>query len=106
MSKASVARSRAVAKVVSRNKWRWRLWRDHRGACFYCKRRTLLSDCHKAEPLFATVDHVIPVSRGGANVYENLVLACRVCNEQKGSMTDEEWAFHQRDKALAANGGQ
>lgn len=29
-----------------------------------------------------TIDHVIPLSRGGANNFRNCVCACRICNEQ------------------------
>ena len=28
-----------------------------------------------------TVDHIVPVSRGGKNTFENVVCACRYCNE-------------------------
>ncbi|MFQ5892930.1 MAG: HNH endonuclease [Candidatus Tectimicrobiota bacterium] len=31
-----------------------------------------------------TLDHVIPRSRGGATVWENVVLACQRCNTEKG----------------------
>jgi 5-methylcytosine-specific restriction endonuclease McrA len=31
-----------------------------------------------------TVDHVVPVSRGGTASMENLVVACRSCNSRKG----------------------
>lgn len=31
-----------------------------------------------------TLDHVIPRSRGGATVWDNVVLACRRCNAKKG----------------------
>ncbi len=37
-----------------------------------------------------TVDHVIPKSRGGADSWENLVTACKKCNNKKGSRTPEE----------------
>lgn len=48
--------------------------------CMYC------GDHHP--PL--TVDHIIPRSRGGADVWENLVCACVKCNNRKGSRTPEE----------------
>jgi 5-methylcytosine-specific restriction endonuclease McrA len=32
----------------------------------------------------ATVDHVVPVSKGGSNEPWNMVLACHDCNEAKG----------------------
>jgi hypothetical protein len=33
-----------------------------------------------------TLDHVNPKSKGGSNDHDNLVLACRSCNLQKGSI--------------------
>ncbi|MDH5228889.1 MAG: HNH endonuclease [Gammaproteobacteria bacterium] len=37
-----------------------------------------------------TRDHVMPLSRGGANVWTNVVSACRVCNERKADRTPDE----------------
>jgi 5-methylcytosine-specific restriction endonuclease McrA len=37
-----------------------------------------------------TVDHVIPRSRGGKHGWENLVTACKRCNQKKGSSTPDE----------------
>ena len=37
----------------------------------------------------STIDHVQPRSRGGADSWENLVTACRVCNLRKGWKTPE-----------------
>lgn len=37
-----------------------------------------------------TVDHVIPVSRGGATTWANTVAACRPCNNRKGDRTPSE----------------
>jgi 5-methylcytosine-specific restriction endonuclease McrA len=37
-----------------------------------------------------TVDHVIPRSRGGKQGWENLVTACKRCNQKKGSLTPDE----------------
>lgn len=36
-------------------------------------------------------DHVLPVSRGGETIVENLVLACRPCNRSKADKTPKEW---------------
>jgi 5-methylcytosine-specific restriction endonuclease McrA len=38
-----------------------------------------------------TIDHVIPLSRGGEHVFDNLVCACKTCNGRKGNKTPEEW---------------
>jgi 5-methylcytosine-specific restriction endonuclease McrA len=37
-----------------------------------------------------TLDHVVPRSRGGESVWENVVTACAPCNLRKGNRTLEE----------------
>ena len=37
-----------------------------------------------------TIDHIIPRSRGGETTWENVVTACRRCNQKKGNRTPEE----------------
>jgi 5-methylcytosine-specific restriction endonuclease McrA len=37
-----------------------------------------------------TLDHVVPRSRGGDSVWENVVTACAPCNLRKGDRTPEE----------------
>ena len=61
-------------------------------ACHYCKRS--MSRKPKRNPnLVATLDHMLPVSRGGRNQRDNLCAACLECNRRKGSMTAEEFAI-------------
>lgn len=56
------------------------------GRCFYC-----------GKPMFTYhVDHFIPLSKGGANSPDNLVLACQFCNDSKGSKLPEEWLLQTR----------
>ena len=38
-----------------------------------------------------TIDHVIPSSKGGLNKWENLVTACKRCNNEKSDLTLEEY---------------
>lgn len=38
-----------------------------------------------------TIDHVIPLSRGGSHSVSNLVSACAKCNMSKGAKTVMEW---------------
>lgn len=41
-----------------------------------------------------TVDHVIPRSRGGKSVWENIVAACAPCNRRKGNRLPREIQMH------------
>lgn len=38
----------------------------------------------------ATLDHVVPRSKGGKTTWQNLVVACGVCNRKKGGRTPSE----------------
>ncbi len=58
------------------------LFRRDRGTCLYCG-ETL-------SPAHLTRDHVIPTSRGGADVWGNVVTACRPCNARKDNRTPDE----------------
>jgi 5-methylcytosine-specific restriction endonuclease McrA len=44
----------------------------------------------KAGSVFLTIDHIIPVSKGGKTTFENCVCACSDCNLKKGDKTAEE----------------
>jgi 5-methylcytosine-specific restriction endonuclease McrA len=52
--------------------------------CQYCG--------HEASGL--TVDHVIPRSRGGESVWENIVASCAPCNRKKGNRMPREARMH------------
>lgn len=55
-------------------------------SCQYCGRHR--SKLRGRE--FLTRDHVVPVSRGGANDWGNVVAACSSCNNRKGSRLPQE----------------
>ena len=48
-----------------------------------------------------TVDHVIPRSRGGESVWENIVASCAPCNRRKGNRLPREAQMHPRHKPKA-----
>lgn len=52
------------------------------GRCFYCL-ASLVDDYH--------VDHMMPLSRGGSNGPENIVVSCQQCNLRKRTKTAEEF---------------
>jgi 5-methylcytosine-specific restriction endonuclease McrA len=39
----------------------------------------------------ATIDHIVPRARGGANVADNKTLACKECNQAKADQVGGEW---------------
>ena len=45
-----------------------------------------------------TVDHVIPRSRGGESVWENIVASCAACNRRKGNRLPHEIRMHPRSR--------
>jgi 5-methylcytosine-specific restriction endonuclease McrA len=61
---------------------RHRIFARDRYRCQYCGRRGTAFDL--------TLDHILPRSRGGRTVAENLVTACQACNNRKGDRTPEE----------------
>ena len=59
-----------------------RLFRRDDHMCLYCGDYLYDSEL--------TRDHVVPVSRGGADTWENVVTACRECNHRKADMLLDE----------------
>lgn len=42
-------------------------------------------------PRDKTLDHVVPVAKGGKHSITNAVIACRSCNSRKGARTPDQW---------------
>lgn len=51
-----------------------------------------------------TLEHFIPLARGGAHTFENATSLCLSCNASKGSMLYEEWKNSNRPRALQVFG--
>ncbi len=58
--------------------------------CQYCRRTA--GEFRHREGL--TRDHLIPLSRGGQNVWTNVVAACSTCNTRKGNRLVEECGMY------------
>lgn len=58
------------------------------GICRICGRTTDWSDNRYvfSGPTHPTIDHIVPLSRGGSHTWGNVQLACHECNSKKGSM--------------------
>lgn len=75
-----VAREREKARALRKSAW----WRQQvqAGVCHYCGRKV------GTEAL--TLDHVVPVARGGGSTKGNVVPACDACNKEKKCLTPAE----------------
>ena len=75
-----VRRERERARKLRATQW----WKDclAKGECYYCHGHF--------PPEALTMDHVIPVARGGTSTKGNVVPACFACNQSKAAQTPAE----------------
>lgn len=73
-------RERDKARRLRKSRW-WQAQLS-RGRCYYCQ--TAVS------PADLTMDHLVPLARGGSSTRGNLVPACRACNQSKRLETPAE----------------
>jgi len=66
--------------------------------CFYCGCETVIGNGADPDhpPNLFTVDHFIPIAKGGDNTLENLRPACFVCNKMKGDNLPEDFYLGDR----------
>ncbi|MCK5517557.1 MAG: HNH endonuclease [Desulfobulbaceae bacterium] len=72
---------RAKAREIRKTRW-WQQ-KTASGLCYYCSRKMAYRDL--------TMDHLVPLARGGRSTKNNLVPACKDCNNKKKSMLPLEW---------------
>jgi 5-methylcytosine-specific restriction endonuclease McrA len=82
-------RERAKARELRQTQW-WKR-RIGTGVCHYCRR-------HVGIPAL-TMDHVVPLGRGGQSRRGNVVPACKDCNTRKRSLVPVEWDEYLRSLA-------
>ncbi len=70
-------------KARELRKTRWWQQKTASGKCYYCGGLFTFKDL--------TMDHRIPLARGGKSSKDNLVPCCRECNTKKKSMMPMEW---------------
>lgn len=82
------SRPREKAKRKSLRSVRGRVFEKSNGKCAYCDSQLIESgNWH--------VDHVVPISRGGADEIENMVAACHRCNTKKSDKPASEFRSQQ-----------
>ncbi|MFN3533810.1 MAG: HNH endonuclease [Desulfatiglandales bacterium] len=81
VSEASIAKEKAKARALRKTHW----WQRKLGLgiCYYCGKNV--------GPQNLTMDHIVPLSRGGKTTKGNVVPACKECNNKKKWMLPWEW---------------
>ena len=69
------------AAELRRSQW-WKR-QTSKGTCHYCRNRV--------PPAELTMDHIVPLIRGGMSIRGNTVPACRECNSRKKYLLPIEW---------------
>jgi len=78
----AIRRERHKARELRETQW-WKR-RLAKGVCGYCGQPT--------PPRELTMDHIVPVARGGRSTRGNVVPACKECNTKKKQLLPMEWS--------------
>jgi 5-methylcytosine-specific restriction protein A len=83
-SEEHVAREKSKARDLRDSQW----WKNRRGEgrCHYCGA--------EVPPKELTMDHVVPIARGGRTDRGNVVPCCKECNNTKRDLLPVEWEEH------------
>jgi 5-methylcytosine-specific restriction enzyme A len=79
-------RERQKARELRQSQW----WKRQcaKSRCHYCYRQTPAAEL--------TMDHLVPVARGGRSTKGNVVPACKPCNTKKQQLLPMEWEAYLR----------
>ncbi|MBZ4642434.1 MAG: hypothetical protein PWQ25_806 [Deferribacteres bacterium] len=82
ISEAEIKKEKEKARQLRKKQW----WKNQvaNGVCYYCN--------NKFPPSELTMDHIVPLVRGGKTTKGNVVPACKDCNNKKKYMLPIEWA--------------
>jgi len=81
---AVLKKEKQKARELRNSQW-WKRKRSQ-GICYYC---------HESfPPKTLTMDHIVPMARGGKSVKSNIVPCCKACNSKKKQLLPLEWAAY------------
>ncbi|MEW6001712.1 MAG: HNH endonuclease [Nitrospirota bacterium] len=81
VTEQEIKRERTNARKLRKSQW-WKR-KCAEGLCYYCKRKVV--------PKELTLDHIIPIIRGGKSTKGNVVPVCKECNNKKRYLLPLEW---------------
>lgn len=79
-------------KARTLRKSRWWQQKTSSGLCHYCQKKVAYKNI--------TMDHLVPLARGGRSTKDNLVPSCKNCNNLKKSMMPLEWEEYLEKNAV------
>ncbi len=81
LSEKQIQREKQKARALKKTRW----WHNKcaEGKCYYCG--------EYVGPNNLTMDHVVPLAKGGLSTKNNLVPACHKCNQEKKYLLAMEW---------------
>jgi 5-methylcytosine-specific restriction endonuclease McrA len=81
VDEAELRREKDKARKLRKSRW----WQQKlvSGVCYYCTRLF--------KPKELTMDHIVPLARGGRSTKDNLVVCCKGCNNKKKTLLPIEW---------------
>jgi len=88
LDEADLKKERRKARKLRQSQW-WKR-RLAKGVCHYCGQAT--------PPRDLTMDHIVPVARGGKSTKGNVVPACKACNNAKKQKLAMEWEGYAQTK--------
>ena len=74
MNELIIKRERAAARELRKSRW-WQNKIATQAKCHYCMKSLKKNEC--------TMDHILPILRGGRSTKGNVVIACKDCNSRK-----------------------
>ena len=80
VDKIYIKKEREKARKLRHTNW-WKQ-RLQEGVCYYCGKKFEQEDL--------TMDHIVPLARGGKSTKNNIVVSCKQCNTKKGLDTPVE----------------
>jgi 5-methylcytosine-specific restriction enzyme A len=81
VSEEEIQKEKEKARTLRKTRW-WQQ-RVARGVCHYCGKRL--------PPSQLSMDHVVPLVRGGKTTRGNVAPVCKECNSKKKYLLPMEW---------------
>jgi 5-methylcytosine-specific restriction enzyme A len=81
VTEEELGKEKRRAQTLKKSPW-WKR-KCAEGVCYFCG--------HKFHPKELTMDHIVPLIRGGKSSKGNVVPACKECNNKKKYLLPIEW---------------